>query len=65
LHQGATVKLGGAGSSMSEIMLLTMLIMAIGFWFYSIATALSRVRCIILERERNSSWVQEVIGKVK
>ena len=26
--------------------------MALGFWFYSIAAALLRARCIMLERER-------------
>ena len=61
LHQGASVKVGGGGSSMAATMLITMLIMALGFWAYSIATALSRARCIILERERNSTWVRELV----
>jgi len=58
LHQGASVSL--KGSSMGETMLITMLIMAIGFWMYSIAVALARVRSVILERERSASWVQEL-----
>ncbi|OGT90988.1 MAG: heme ABC transporter permease [Gammaproteobacteria bacterium RIFOXYA12_FULL_61_12] len=61
LHQGASVKVGGGGSSMAATMLITMLIMALGFWAYSIATTLSRARCIILERERNSTWVRELV----
>jgi hypothetical protein len=33
--------------------------MAFGFWFYSIAAALMRSRCIMLERERASEWVAD------
>jgi len=59
LHQGASVSVTG-GSSMASIMLITMLIMALGFWAYSIAVALGRVRSIILERERDSNWVRRL-----
>ncbi len=58
LHQGSSVKM--TGSSMANIMLWTMLIMALGFWMYSIAMALLRVRCEILEREKNTTWVAEL-----
>jgi heme exporter protein C len=34
--------------------------MAFAFWMYSIATALTRVRSIILERERRTRWVREL-----
>lgn len=64
LHQGASVTIT-KGSSMGEIMLWTMLIMALGFWAYTIAVALARVRCIILERERDTTWVTEMEGGVK
>jgi heme exporter protein C len=60
LHQGASISM--KGSSMGSTMLLTMLIMALAFWAYTIAVALYRVRCVILERERNSSWVQALMG---
>jgi len=30
--------------------------MALAFWMYSIAMALARVRCVILEREQESAW---------
>ena len=60
LHQGATIRVGEE-STMAATMLVTMLIMALGFWMYSIAVALSRARCIILERERNSTWVSEQV----
>jgi heme exporter protein C len=59
LHQGASISMS-TGSSMASIMLNTMLIMALGFWAYTIAVALSRVRSIILEREKDSQWVREL-----
>jgi len=58
LHQGASVSLGNA-PSMEKTMLAGMLIMALAFWAYSIAVALMRVRCIILERERHSDWLKQ------
>jgi heme exporter protein C len=57
LHQGASISLE-KGSSMGTTMLITMLVMTFGFWAYSIAVAMSRVRSVILERERNTTWVQ-------
>jgi len=59
LHQGASVSLTRS-PSMATTMLTGMLIMVFAFWFYSIAAALMRVRCIILERERNSDWVKQM-----
>jgi heme exporter protein C len=50
LHQGASVSLTRA-PSMASTMLTGMLLMALAFWAYSIATSLARVRCIIRERE--------------
>jgi heme exporter protein C len=50
LHQGASVSLTRA-PSMAATMLTGMVLMALAFWSYSIAAALVRVRCIILERE--------------
>ena len=57
LHQGASVSLTRA-PSMASTMLLGMLLMALAAWMYSIATALCRVRTIILERERDAEWVR-------
>jgi heme exporter protein C len=57
LHQGASVSLTKA-PSMATTMLVGMLVMALAFWAYSIAVALARVRCIILERERHSDWIK-------
>jgi len=50
LHQGASVSLTRA-PSMASTMLAGMLLMALAFWLYSIAASLTRVRCIIQERE--------------
>ena len=50
LHQGASVSLTRA-PSMAATMLTGMVLMALAFWAYSIAAALVRVRCIILERQ--------------
>jgi len=50
LHQGASVSLTRS-PSMAATMLAGMLLMALAFWFYSIAASLMRVRCIIRERQ--------------
>ena len=50
LHQGASVSLTRA-PSMASTMLTAMLLMALAFWGYSIFASLTRVRCIIRERE--------------
>jgi heme exporter protein C len=56
LHQGSSVKL--TGTTMHVAMLTGMLLMAFAFWMYSIGTALTRVRAVILERERRTRWVR-------
>jgi len=48
LHQGASVSFSKA-PSMAATMLTGMLLMALCFWAYSIAVALTRVRCEIAE----------------
>jgi heme exporter protein C len=47
--------------SMAAAMFVGMILMALGFWMYSIAAACVRVRSIILERERNAAWVAEYV----
>ncbi|NNM81396.1 MAG: cytochrome c biogenesis protein CcsA [Burkholderiales bacterium] len=64
LHQGASISLTKA-PSMAHTMLLGMLIMALACWMYTIAVALYRVRLIILERERNSTWVSDLMKEMK
>ncbi|MRW86694.1 heme ABC transporter permease [Pseudoduganella sp. FT26W] len=61
LHQGSSINLKGA-PSMAMTMLLGMLVMALAFWAYSIAAALVRVRCIMLERDAHSDWSREAVG---
>jgi heme exporter protein C len=60
LHQGASVSLTAA-PKMAAVMLMAMLMMAFAAWFYSIAVALTRVRAIILERERRTAWVADAV----
>lgn len=60
LHQGASVSVGK--SSMADVIMWGMLLTSLGFWMYSIAVALMRVRLIILERERNTTWVKALIA---
>jgi heme exporter protein C len=59
LHQGSSVSMVAA-PKMAAIMLAGMLVMAFAAWFYSIAVALIRVRCIILERERGATWMDQL-----
>jgi len=49
----------GSLGGMAATMLTGMVVMALGFWFYSIAAALMRARCIMLERERASEWAAD------
>ena len=60
LHQGASVSLTVA-PKMAATMLASMLLMVVGFWMYSIAVALARVRCLIVERERTAPTSNEVV----
>ena len=48
LHQGASVSLSRA-PSMAATMFTGMILMALAFWMYSIAVAMVRVRCEIVE----------------
>jgi heme exporter protein C len=59
LHQGASVSLTSS-PKMAAIMLSAMLVMAFAAWFYTIAVVLTRVRAIILEREKRAAWVSQV-----
>jgi heme exporter protein C len=59
LHQGASVSLTRA-PSMATLMLAGMLLMALASWMYTVAVALMRMRCIVLERERHAGWLGEI-----
>ena len=55
LHQGASVTITAA-PTMAGTMVMAMLVMMLGFWMYSFAVTLARMRCVIVERERQPSW---------
>ena len=57
LHQGASVSISSA-PRMASIMLTGMLLMALAFWLYAIATALARTRILIREREAQTAWME-------
>lgn len=63
LHQGASISIT-KGSSMAAIMLCGMLLTALAMWMYAIAVALSRVRIIILERERHTEWARVLLASL-
>ncbi|HHB91684.1 MAG TPA: heme ABC transporter permease [Thioploca sp.] len=64
LHQGSTVtKLSAPSIHIS--MLIPLLLMAIAFKLYYVLVVLKQARCEILERERNSGWVKELVIKYK
>ena len=59
LHQGASISFTHA-PKMAMTMLEGILLMSLAAWMYSIAVALTRVRVIILERERDADWVAQI-----
>lgn len=60
LHQGMSVK--GTSLTMETSMAVAMFSLALACWMYTIAVALMRVRTIILDREKNAAWINEVAG---
>jgi heme exporter protein C len=58
LHQGSSVKL--TGTTMHVAMAWGMVLMALSFWAYAIGASMTRVRTIILERERRTQWVRSL-----
>jgi len=59
LHQGATISMTAA-PKMASIMLTAMLLMTFAFWAYAFAVVFVRARAIVLEREADTAWVQEM-----
>src|SRR5450631_1513609 len=58
LHQGSTIKF--SGTSRHIAMQQAMFTILAACWLYAIAVALARVRSIILERERNTTWIADL-----
>lgn len=61
LHQGPTVTKFDT-PSIHISMLIPLLLMAIAFKLYYLTVVLMRARCEVLERERNTGWVQELVS---
>ncbi|MDH5228589.1 MAG: heme ABC transporter permease [Candidatus Heimdallarchaeota archaeon] len=60
LHQGMSVTVDKA-PTMATSMFTAMMLLTFAFWLYTIAVALMRVRNIILERESQTAWVQDLV----
>ena len=61
LHQGATISMTAA-PKMASTMLTGMLLMTFACWAYAFAVVFVRVRAIIIERERGTSWVSDMLA---
>ncbi len=61
LHQPATITKFDK-PSIHTSMLVPLLVMAVGFKLFFATTLLMRARCELLQRERNSQWVRELVG---
>jgi len=61
LHQGATVFREG-GPAMPNSMLIPLLLMALGFTFFYGYTLFLRAQNMVLNNERNSRWVRELVS---
>ncbi len=51
-------------SSTSATLIAASVTVTLGFWAYSIAASMYRVRAIMLERERRARWVRQALGGV-
>ena len=60
LHQPASVTRMD-GPAIHSSMLIPLLLMAVAFKLYFAVSLLMRARCELLQRERNSAWVREVV----
>ena len=61
LHQGSTV-LRMDGPSIDNRMLIPLLISAVAMNFYFIAALFSRIQCELLDSERRTQWVREIVN---
>jgi heme exporter protein C len=46
-----------------DMLLIGMVVMGAGLAAYTVAAALTRLRIVILERERRSEWVVRLVGE--
>ena len=59
LHQGATISMTAA-PKMASTMLAGLILMTLAFWAYAFAAVFTRTRAIVLEREHDADWVQDL-----
>lgn len=59
LHQTSSLR------SIDSSILTSMMIMTLAYWMYSFAAVFIRLRSIMLEREKGSDWVKELLGRLK
>jgi heme exporter protein C len=59
LHQGASISMTAA-PTMAGTMLTALLLMTVACWAYAFAVVFARIRAIVLEREADATWVQEL-----
>ena len=64
LHQGATISMTAA-PKMASTMLTAMLLMTFACWAYAFAVSFTRTRALILERERDTAWVRELVDATR
>ena len=62
LHQGSTITKFDK-PSMDTAMLIPLLIMFVAVNFYFLGSLFTRVRCELLESERNTAWVKNLAGR--
>jgi len=65
LHQGFSVAPNQTTQLVDPSIFWGMITMALACWMYTIAVVLARVRTEILQRERQTAWVQELVGNQK
>ncbi|ALG67739.1 heme ABC transporter permease [Beggiatoa leptomitoformis] len=61
LHQGSTISILKMKSNIDISMLIPLLIMAIAFKLFFVLVLLMRARNEVLEREKNSKWVESLL----
>ena len=61
LHQGSSINFKNISTTMAASMFAAILVMTLCFWMYTIAVVLTRVRAEILEQERHTSWVEDLV----
>jgi len=59
LHQGASISMTAA-PTMASTMLIAMLLLTVACWAYAFAVVFTRTRALVLEREADAAWVQQL-----